>query len=90
MLIRGKLDRFLIIFRSTVIKVTERAIKLSSNDEFLAFTLHHASFDTLSAGSFIATLQVDRLSILKIKEMLANGAFEFRILLFLHTLYLLS
>ena len=75
MLIRGKLDRFLIIFRSTVIKVTERAIKLSSNDKFLAFTLHHAGFDTLSAGSFIATLQVDRLSILKIKEIFADAAF---------------
>ena len=75
MLIRGKLDRFLIIFRSTVIKVTERAIKLSSYDELLTFTLHHASFDTLPAGSFITTLQVDRLSILKIKEIFADAAF---------------
>jgi hypothetical protein len=75
MLIWGKLDRFLIISRSTVIMVTERAIKFFSDDKFLAFTHHHAGFDTLSAGSFIATLQVDRLSILKIKEIFAYAAF---------------
>ena len=70
--IRGKLDRFLIIFRSTVIKVTERAIKLSSDDDFFALTFHHVGFDTISAGSFIATLQENRLSILEIIETVAD------------------
>jgi hypothetical protein len=68
-----------------VIKVTEKAIKLSSDDDFFALTLHHVGFDTISAGSFIATLQENRLSILEIIETLADGAFEFRILGFLHT-----
>ena len=86
MLIWGKFDCFLIILRCTVIKVTERAIKFSSDDNFLALTFHHEVFDTLSAGSFIATLQENRLSLLEIKEMLADGAFEVRILGLLHTI----
>jgi hypothetical protein len=55
-----------------VIKVTERAIKLSSDYDFFALTFHHARFDTISAGSFIATLQENRLSILEIIETLAD------------------
>ena len=55
MFIRGKLDRFLIVLRGTVVRVTERTIKLSLDDKFLTLTLHHSSLYTLSAGCFIAT-----------------------------------
>jgi hypothetical protein len=75
MLIRLKLDRLLIILRSAVIKMTERAVILSSDYKFFALTFHHNGLDTVSAGSFTATIQDDGLSILEIKEMLADGAF---------------
>ena len=55
MLIRGKSDRFLIVFRGAEVRVTERAIELSLNYNFLTLTLHHSSLYTLSAGCFIAT-----------------------------------
>ncbi len=75
MLIGLKLDRLLIILRSTVIKMAERTVILSSNDKFFALTFHHYGLDTVSAGSFTATIQVDGLSIFDIKEKLADGAF---------------
>ena len=64
MLIRGKLNRFLVILRGAMIRVAEKAIKLALDDEFFAFTFHHVDFDTLAAGSFITTLQIYRLSTL--------------------------
>ena len=75
MLIGLKLDRLLIILRSAVIKMAERAVILSSDDKFFALTFHHYGLDTVSAGSFTATIQVDGLSFLEIKEMLADCAF---------------
>ena len=75
MLIRLKLDRLLIILRSTVIKMAERAVILSSDDKFFALTFHHNGLDTVPAGNFTAAIQVYGLSFLEIKEMLADGAF---------------
>jgi hypothetical protein len=84
MLVRGKLNRFLIIFRRAVVGVTEMAIELALDNKFLALTFHHAGLYTVSAGSFIAAFQVDRFSILQIEETLADGALEFRILRLFH------
>ncbi len=55
MLIGGKLDRSVIIVRSTVVRVTEVAVELTLDDHFLALTFHHSGFNTLSACNFIAT-----------------------------------
>jgi hypothetical protein len=55
MLVRSKLDRFIIILRGAVIRVTEMAIELTLNYKFLALTFHHTDFNTLSAGGFITT-----------------------------------
>jgi hypothetical protein len=52
--------------------MTESAIKIASNYEFFTLTFHHLVFNTLSAGSFIATLQKNRLFVLEIKEILAD------------------
>jgi hypothetical protein len=90
MLVRGKLDRFLIIFRCAVVGVTEMAVELTLDNKFLVLTFYHASLDTVSAGSFIAALQVYRFSILQIEETLADCALEFRILRLFHTMYILS
>jgi hypothetical protein len=84
MLVWGKLDRFLIIVRCTVVGVTEMAVELALNNLFFTLTFHHAGLDTLSTGSFIATFQEDWFFILQIKELLADGAFEFGILRLLH------
>ena len=67
MLIGGKLDRSVIIVRSTVVRVTEVAVELSLDDHFLALTFHHAGFNTLSACNFIATFQIDGLFIFEIE-----------------------
>jgi hypothetical protein len=88
MLIRGKLDRFLIIFRCTVVEVTEMAVELTLYNKFFALTFHHAGLDTVTASSFIATFQVYRFSILQIEETLADSAMEFRILRLFHTIYI--
>jgi hypothetical protein len=88
MLVWGKLDRFLIIFRCAVVGVTEMAVELTLDNKLFALTFHHAGLDTVSAGSFIAAFQVYRFSILQIKETLADGALEFRILRLFHTIYI--
>jgi hypothetical protein len=79
MLICRKLNKFLIILGSAVIRVTEMAVELTLGNKFLTITCHHAGFDALTAGSFIATFQEYWLFILQIKEMLAEGALELRI-----------
>ena len=56
-------------------KMTEKAVILSSDNKFFALTFHHYGLDTVSAGSFTATIQDDGFSILEIKEVLADGAF---------------
>jgi hypothetical protein len=76
MLIRSKFDRSIVIFRSAVIRVTEMTFKLTFDNKFFALAIHHMSFDTLSAGSFIAKFQENRLSPIEFKEILADGAFE--------------
>lgn len=76
MFIWGKLDRSIIILRSTVIRVTETTVELSLNYHFLTLAFHHAGLDTLSACSFIATFQVNRLFIFEIEGLLANTALE--------------
>ena len=76
MLIGGKLYRSIIILRSTVVRVTEIAFELSFDDHFLTLAFHHAGIDTLSACSFIATFQVNRLFIFEIEGLLANTALE--------------
>ncbi len=55
--------------------MTERAVKLTSNDKFFALAFHHTGLNTLPTGSLTATIQVNRLSTLKIKQMLADPAF---------------
>ena len=59
-----------------MIRVTERAFKLPFDDKFLALTFHHHRLDTLTTGSFITTLQNNRLSIFEIEELLADWALE--------------
>jgi hypothetical protein len=41
MFVRAKLDRFNTLFRCTVIKVTERAVKLAFDNKFFVFSLNH-------------------------------------------------
>jgi hypothetical protein len=71
-----KLYGFLITLMCTMIRVTERAVKLAFNDKFFAFTLDHFLFHAVSTGCFIATLQINRFSALEIVEMLAEGALK--------------
>ena len=74
MLIGGKLDRSIIILRSTVVRVTERAIELALNDQFFTLTFHHAGLDTLSASNFIATDQIYGLFVFQIEREFADSA----------------
>ena len=85
MLIGSKLDRSFIILRSTVVRVTERAIELALNDHFLTLTFHHASLDTLSAGNFIAADQIYGLFVFEIEREFADSALLVRGLL--HSIY---
>ena len=75
MLIGLKLDRLLTIDRSIVKKMTEKAVILSSDDQFFILAFHHTSLNAISAGSVTATIQIDGLSLLEIKEVLADCAF---------------
>ena len=56
--------------------MTEGAIELTFDNKFLVFALYHESFNTLTTGSFVATNQINRLSIFEIEEVLADGALE--------------
>ncbi len=55
LLISNKLSRFLVTFRCTVIRVTERAFELAFDDKFLALALDHLCFDALTARGLSAT-----------------------------------
>ena len=59
--------------------MTERAVKLSSNDKFFALAFHHTGLNTVSASSLAATIQVNWLSTSEIKQMLADAAFKFMV-----------
>jgi hypothetical protein len=59
-----------------MIRITERALEFSFDDEFLALNFHHESFNALTARSFLAGHQKYRLSIFEIEEMVAEGALE--------------
>ena len=76
MLICTYLDRFIIIDLCTVIRVTERTIELTFNDEFLALTFDHDSLHALSASNFFTTLQLYWLSVLKIERKFAELTFK--------------
>ncbi len=67
MLICTYLDRFIIIDLCTVIRVTERTIELTFDDEFLALTFDHDSFHAFTTSNFFTTLQLYWLSVLKIE-----------------------
>ncbi len=75
MFIRTELDRLFIVFLCTVIRVTERTIKLTFDDQFFVLTFYHEGFNTVTTGNFIATNQVDRFSVFKIKVVLAEETF---------------
>jgi hypothetical protein len=76
MLVGTKLYGFLITLMCTMIRVTERAVKLAFDDKFFAFTLNHFLFHTFSAGSFVTAFHINRLSVFEIVEMLAEGALK--------------
>ena len=75
--VRFKLYRLLNTFFLTVIRVAKRAIELTFDHYFLALTLDHEFFNTLSTGHLSTTYQIDRLSHFKIELELAKGAMEF-------------
>ena len=68
MLVCTYLNRFIIINLCTVIRVTERTIKLSFNDKILARTFDHEIFHALTASNFFTTLQLNWFSIFKIER----------------------
>jgi hypothetical protein len=72
--IRTQLDWLYIVLLRAMIRITERALELSFDDEFLVLTFHHDSFNAFTASSFLATHQNNRLSIFEIEEMVAEGA----------------
>jgi hypothetical protein len=75
MLVSGKLDRLLIIFLCTVIKVTVRTIELSFYDKILALTLDHDVFNALATGNFTTTNQINGLPVFKIERKFAELTF---------------
>ena len=75
MSVRLKLNWYFYTFFLTMIRVTEGTIELPFDNEFLVLTFYHEGFHTITAGSFIATNQVDRFSIFEIKVVLAEETF---------------
>jgi hypothetical protein len=78
MLISSKLDRFIETFRSTMIRVTERALELPFDNKFLALTFDHLCFYTFTASSLTAAHQINRLSVFKVELKLADRTFQER------------
>ena len=74
--VRTQLDWLNIVLLRAMIRITERALELSFDDEFLVLTFHHESFNAFTASSFLTTHQKNRLSIFEIEEMIAEGALE--------------
>jgi hypothetical protein len=72
MLVHNELDWVLETFGCTVIRVTEKAIKLPFIHNFLALSLDHYTFDALATGNFTTTHQINRFSVLKIEGKFAE------------------
>ncbi len=69
-----KLNRNVTALRCTMIRVTERTVKLSFVDNFFIFTLDHLLFNAIAASSFSAAIQYDWFPVFKIVRQLAQLA----------------